>query len=93
MSWQIDSKTREHWQKIANNLRQINELVNECTLTLILNLHITNPEAKPMAALNKIQEAAGGMSYLFQPQIEWTGGDSNNPKNFKTNLPHIAQSH
>ena len=91
MKHRIEKEQAEHWGQIAMNLAKISGLISECQLILLLKLDISNPEAKPLKAIDAIAEAASGQSYMFCPQTEWTGGDSSDPKNFKINLPHIAR--
>lgn len=89
MAERIPDEQAQHWAEIASNLRQISELIGQCQLVLLLKLNIT--EGKALEALNAIEQAVSGQSYMFTPQTEWTGGDSADPKNFKPTLPHIAR--
>ena len=89
MSMHIDPKEAAHWSSIAEKLRQVSQLIGECRLTLMLELNVL--EGPPSELIDNIESAINGGSYLFTPQTEWTGGDSSDPKNFKTRLPHIAR--
>jgi len=89
MATKIDKSQAEHWSDIASKLRQIEQLVSDCQLTLLLKLHIT--DGKALKTINDIAETTNGMAYMFTPQSEWTGGDSSNPNNFKFTMPHIAR--
>lgn len=77
------------WLQISMLLSQAYGLVGQAELLLILELKIT--EGRAFEALNKAEEALNGLSYMFHPQQEWTGGDSSDPKNFVTRPPHIAR--
>jgi len=85
----IDNSQAEHWSDIASKLRQISQLLDDCQLTLLLKLHVS--DGKALKAIDDIAESSNGMAYLFTPQSEWIGGDSSNPNNFKFTLPHIAR--
>ena len=37
----------------------------------------------------KRAETFQGLAYFLTPQTEWMGGDSSDPRNFKTRAPHI----
>lgn len=89
MAQKIDDQKAKLWQELSTKLGEIDSLISDCRLTLILKLNIT--EGKPLKAIENIIDATAGMSYLFNPQTEWTGGDSKDPKNFKHTLPHIAR--
>lgn len=84
MAQRIEKETAEKWQRLAAKLKQISELAGECQMILMLELNVL--DGKPKAAIDAIEEAANGQSYMFTPQSEWTGGD-----NFVVNLPHIAR--
>lgn len=89
MAQSIDDQEAELWQKLATKLGQISNLISDCQFILLMQLHRKN--GKPLKAIENIIDATAGMSYLFNPQTEWTGGDSKDPKNFKHTLPHIAR--
>lgn len=85
----IPKETADEWANIANLLSEASRLIEEAHTTLLLDLNIT--DGKPLEAIDKARDALSGLSYMFTPQTEWTGGDSSDPKNFKFNLPHIAR--
>lgn len=80
----------ELWLDMSRKLRQASELLSEVEVTLVLKLGIT--EGNAVERLSAADEALSGLSYMFYPQSEWTGGDSTNPKNFKMVEPHICRS-
>jgi hypothetical protein len=51
------------------------------------------PDTSKIAILDWIKRAETfrGLSYFLTPQTEWTGGDSQNPENFKLRAPHIVK--
>lgn len=89
MAQKIDDQKAKLWQELSTKLGEISNLISDCQLILLLKLNIT--EGKSLRAIENIIDATAGMSYLFHPQTEWTGGDSKDPKNFKHTLPHIAR--
>jgi hypothetical protein len=89
MAERITDQQAEHWSNIASKLRQVSSLIGDCRLLLMLQLNMT--AGRPLEAIEKLEDASAGMSYLFTPQTEWTGGDSSNHDNFKHTLPHIAR--
>lgn len=89
MAQKLDEPTAKFWQELSTKLGEIDSLITDCRLILLLKLNIT--QGKPLKAIENIENAVSGMSYLFHPQTEWTGGDSKDPKNFKHTLPHIAR--
>lgn len=81
----IDETQAKHWQTIAMKLRQASDLLSECQLTLMLHLNVTEGPANDR--LNAVEHELNGLSYLFTPQSEWTGGES-----FKIRPPHVLSS-
>lgn len=51
------------------------------------------PDDAKMRILDWIKRAETfrGLSYFLTPQTQWTGGDSQDAKNFKVTAPHIAR--
>lgn len=89
MSKEIDEKQYKAWFAIASKLDKISVLIHDCEAILMLELGIV--EGKAFERIKDIIEAAGGQGYMFHPQIEWTGGDSMDGRNFIPTLPHIAK--
>lgn len=84
----IPDDQAKNWSDIAQNLKKIEELISECQMIMLLKLNRNH--GKAIDVINKIADSVSGQSYMFTPQTEWIGGDSQNPKNFKPTIPHIA---
>ena len=89
MTRHIDKDTADKWSKCADLWRTASTALAD--IELILLLEFSHTDGKAIDAVNKAIDAVSGQAYMFTPQPEWIGGDSADPKNHKTRLPHIAR--
>ncbi len=89
MSRYIDTEERMIWDSLSRDLEQAFSLVSAAHYKAITELdHNTSKRARNR--LGTAKEVLSGLSYLFTPQSEWMGGDSQDAANFKTRAPHIS---
>ncbi len=51
-----------------------------------------SPAEQAVRMLEQVEESLRGKAYGLHPQSEWLGGDSHDPKNFKTRWPHDVRA-
>ena len=89
MSRYISDEERAVWDDLSKDLERAYSIVSAIHYKAITELeHGSSHRARKR--LGEAKEALSGLSYLFKPQPEWTGGDSEDPANFKMRAPHIS---
>lgn len=76
-------------------MRTAEEAVNRCDRR-ILEIALARSDVASRGRLLALSErlldgGPLGLSYMCTPQSEWTGGDSDNPKNFTLREPNWVQ--
>ncbi len=85
----IDEEERKVWEDLSKDLERAYSLVAAAHYKAITELeHDCSKNARNR--IGHAKEVLSGLSYLFKPQSEWTGGDSEDPANFKVRAPHIS---
>jgi len=91
--------THEQWQRLEHLAKVASEAVNNLEhqfLMIACDHHYAgSPEGNLMVELaarhsGPAVDALAGLTYFLHPQPEWTGGPSDDPKNFKLREPHAV---
>ena len=89
--------TKQQWSDISEAYHLAHNAVENLELLLLTTTVDHKDDSAEAQKLNELREkvklateSLSGMSYMTHPQCEWTGGDSSDPKNFKTREPHIV---
>lgn len=89
MSRYISTEERKTWDGMSEDLERAYSLVSAAHFKAITELdHECSKNARNR--IGHAKEVLSGLSYLCKPQSEWTGGDSEDPANFKVRAPHIS---
>lgn len=86
----IDEETAAKWRRLARLWREASQRLETIRLELLTELNVT--EGRAIEEAEQAIDAVKGNCYMFTPQSEWTGGDSEVAENHKIRPPHIVNS-
>lgn len=86
--------TKEQWERLHTlATAAANAQAEFETATLLLAMESDEPIRRELIELVEKQSEPASFrfaAYMLCPQSEWVGGDSMNPKNFKTREPNVV---
>lgn len=85
----INEITAEQYRKLSTLAAEVESKLQELFLATVQSDIPADAQMRVLKWLERA-ETFRGLSYMLTPQPEWTGGDSQDPKNFKLRAPHIC---
>lgn len=86
----ITEDEAQAYRRLAARAKQIERDLSQLAVSTVAEEIPDDVKARILDWVDRA-ETFRGLSYFLTPQTQWTGGDSQDAKNFKVTAPHIAR--